>query len=469
MDWAGEYGGLGLEEVRAEDISLEGLRASEIVDAFQLAFSLTAPQASLLLRTVEEARTIGDVARALREMAVKSPSEAEIRDALLRRVAPLEKLGLFEGRVKVEELLSRRVRVDLSTLPFEARRLASNIILRLLYNAVTARRASVDRAVIVVEEAQNVIPPRRPEQPPSGGEVIVNELRKHGVSVIAVAQAPNQVQPEAWRNAEYVVLHRCKLSPLEAQYLHLDAEKVEELARLSTGRALLLHRGRARRLAVLRPWRPRLKHARAEKPSPELEELRRRVEELEAGVKEAARPSEDERRLSDLESQVKQGFLEASALKERLGKLEAALRRLDEAVGTLKESADVRYLKEELSGLKGSIGELAERLSRVEERLNVIPDVERVAAAERKLSELQGEVKVIKAALSKASRRLAERVRKILEDYGIGDLLDVSSSLGEVLLIPKVQGAGERIEEVLQRCFVIHREGEGWIVLGERR
>ncbi|RLE73785.1 MAG: hypothetical protein DRJ56_08625, partial [Thermoprotei archaeon] len=125
-------------------------------------------------------------------------------------------------------------------------------------------------------------------------------------------------------------------------------------------------------------------------------------------------------------------------------------------------------LRDEFKALKETMDALAERLAKVEARVSVTPDVERVATVERRLSELQGDLKVLKAALTKTSRRLADRVRKTLADYGVEDLVEVSTSLGDVLVSPKIQGADQRIEELLQRFFDVERVQGGWVIYGER-
>jgi DNA helicase HerA-like ATPase len=277
LDWAGEYGDLKLKGVGVSEVSMRGLRPVDVVDAFSSAYELTKPQEAFLLRCLKTATRIREVVERVEEYPVRSAVEAELREALLRRLEPLRSLGLFEGEVGVEELLSSNVRVDLSSLPYEARRLAVNVLLRLMYNMFS--RAGPRGAIIVLEEAENVIPARRLEEAPSSGEVILNEVRKWGVSVLAVAQLPSQVSPSTFRNCEYILLHRVQLTPLEASWLGLNEEEVRRLSRLDTGMLLLIHRG-SRRWVRMRSRGGRNAAVRSKGDDVKLEVLEGRLEVL---------------------------------------------------------------------------------------------------------------------------------------------------------------------------------------------
>ncbi len=242
LDWAGEYGDVGLKRVEVGEVSMKGLRPVDVVDAFSSAYQLTKPQEAFLLRCLKDSTHIKEVVERVESYPVRSGVEVELREALLRRLEPLRALSLFEGDVGLDELMSSNVRVDLSPLPYEARRLAVNVLLRMMYNVISSKESH--GAIVVLEEAENVVPARRMEDPPSTGEVILNEVRKWGVSVIAVAQLPSQVSVSTFRNCEYVLLHRVQLTPLEASWLGLGAEEVERLSKLPTGCLLLIHRGR---------------------------------------------------------------------------------------------------------------------------------------------------------------------------------------------------------------------------------
>ncbi len=151
MDWAGEYGDLGLKRRGVEDLSLSGVELSHVVDALEATFALTKPQVNFIYRACLGASSIKELVAKVRGAPLTSASEREIQQAVLRRLEPLERLRFFEGRASVEELIKEGCRVDLSSLPYEARRLASNLLLRMVYNALTTRRVSVERAVVVLK------------------------------------------------------------------------------------------------------------------------------------------------------------------------------------------------------------------------------------------------------------------------------------------------------------------------------
>lgn len=248
LDWGGEYGDLGFKEVRPEEVSMEGLRPIDVVDALGMAYQLTKPQEAFLLRCLKDTLKLREVVEKVESYPIKSAVEVEVREALLRRLEALRSLSLFEGDVGLKELMDRSTALNLSHLPYEARRLTVNILLRMIYNAVPT--VNPKGAIIVLEEAENIVPARRLEGLPSGGEVILNELRKWGVSVIAIAQLPSQVSPSAFRNCEYILIHRALLTPLEASWLGLKEEEVHRLSRLNTGELLFIHRGSKRWLKV---------------------------------------------------------------------------------------------------------------------------------------------------------------------------------------------------------------------------
>jgi len=248
LDWGGEYGDLGFREVSPEEVSMKGLRPVDIVDALGMAYQLTRPQEAFLLRCLRGTSKLRDVVEKVENYPVKSTAEVEVREALLRRLEALRSLSLFEGDVAIEGLMAENTALSLKHLPYEARRLTVSILLRMIYNA--APTINPRGAIIVLEEAENIVPARRFEEQPSSGEVILNEVRKWNVSVIAIAQLPSQVSPSAFRNCEYILIHRVMLTPLEASWLGLEEGEVRRLSKLNTGELLLIHRGSKRWLKV---------------------------------------------------------------------------------------------------------------------------------------------------------------------------------------------------------------------------
>ncbi len=236
MDWSGEYN-YGVTATPNE-LSLN-LNSHEIVDALTSAFQLTIPQQSVLFESISKVNNLTDIIEKVKEVKVKSETQREIKNAILRRLVPLEKLKLFNGNLKLNEVDT----IDLSKLTYEAKKLVVNLILRMFYN-------SPKPGILIIEEAQNIIPRQKADQTPNSAELIINELRKKGVCVILIAQTPSQISL-AFRNADYIIIHRLQLTPKEAQILGIDYDEAKRIARLETGECLLIERGRKQWVKVL--------------------------------------------------------------------------------------------------------------------------------------------------------------------------------------------------------------------------
>ena len=94
--------------------------------------------------------------------------------------------------------------IDLSKMNAELRKLISLILLHYLYN-------NPQECLLIIEEAQNIITPRRIEEPPSIAEMIVAELRRHNVGVIMIAHHPNDL-PISIINDAYAIVSLSKKS-----------------------------------------------------------------------------------------------------------------------------------------------------------------------------------------------------------------------------------------------------------------
>ncbi len=339
--------------------------------------------------------------------------------------------------------------------------------------------------------------PRRPEQPPSGGEVILAELRKWRVAVIAVAQSPSQVAQEAWRNAEYLVLHRCTLSPFEAQFLNLGFEEFEELPKLKTGEAFLIHRGEVKKLSVPKPrvrgrgrtFKPSIPMPKRLSPQSraQLAELEGKVRALEEGLREARSLEKKvcglqtsiervEARLKELEAKpAPLDGLEESlqgqvrALERLVAQKMSDLASLRGEVGQLKEAfkAEVAELKE----ASKAVGALRQSLMKLEQQLDATPSVEQLGQLRREVSRLSGELKSVKAAMLTERRRLSEKVRRHLELEDLSDLVTVSERLDgvEVKLNTELTSEGRaKLAELLGQRFELEEASKGWLIHGVR-
>lgn len=227
IDWAGEYAHGKI--AKPQELNLK-LTPHEIIDAISSAFQLTIPQQAFLLQAAKGTKTLTEIINKIKQTRAIE-TEREIKNALLRRLLPLEELGLFTGNLNLNDIDT----LDLSQLTYEAKKLTVNIVLRMFYNSPEPR-------ILIIEEAQNIIPARHLNQTPTTAELIINELRKKGVSVILIAQMPSQISL-AFRNADYIIIHRLQLTMKEAQTLGLNKEETERLAKLETGECLIIHKG----------------------------------------------------------------------------------------------------------------------------------------------------------------------------------------------------------------------------------
>lgn len=236
IDWSGEY--LDYKSVEPSELKIN-LKQEDVIDAIISTFQLTIPQQTLLIEAVKRSGgSLRDVINNVKDIECKSDSGREVRDALLRRLSILEKLNLFNGTRDLMEVEA----VDLSKMAFEAKKLAANIILKSFYNNPKPR-------ILVIEEAQNIMPRNQNPDSINTLELIINELRKYGVNVILIAQTPSQIST-VYRNAEYIILHKMRLTHYEIQELGLKPEDAEAISKLDVGECIILRGGLKRKVKV---------------------------------------------------------------------------------------------------------------------------------------------------------------------------------------------------------------------------
>jgi hypothetical protein len=236
IDWSGEY--VDYKSVEPSELKID-LKREDVIDAIISTFQLTIPQQTLLIEAVKRGGgSLRDVINDVKEIECKSDSGREVRDALLRRLSILEKLNLFNGSRDLMEVEA----VDLSKMAFEAKKLAANIILKSFYNNPNPR-------ILVIEEAQNIMPRNQNPDSINTVELIINELRKYGVNVILIAQTPSQIST-VYRNAEYIILHKMRLTHYEIQELGLKQEDAETISKLDVGECIILRGGVKREVKV---------------------------------------------------------------------------------------------------------------------------------------------------------------------------------------------------------------------------
>jgi len=358
IDWNGEY--LIGRVAKPSELSISHLTMLDFCEALSASLQLTAPQYAMLLEVAKDSSNLGEIMEKLRKYPAESDTRREIKNALLRRLEPLSYSNLFSGSLTLDDVDT----IDLSGLTFDAKRLVANAILRLIYNNPT-------KQLLVIEEAQNVLLPRRLDQPPTSCEIIIDEVRKHGVRVLAVAQIPSLVST-TYRNAEYIILHRLSLTAEEAKSMSLSEEERLKIARLPNGSCLVIRRGQKFTVRVFKAKgsSTRAVSERMQAEARERESQRRPEPKSEAALLPYI--IEDIREINEWRKDVADNV---SKLTREVDELKQALRNL---IGKLSFSDDVeavtpstiKALHDRIESIEYSLNFVKERVSEIEEALH---------------------------------------------------------------------------------------------------
>jgi uncharacterized protein len=287
LDWHNEYGEtvakLGGNVVcpGKDDFSVNPLEGDPdadpvehvamVSDIFSDIYHFTHPQAymfrnalqkSLTEASSQEIPTISTLVRAIEAYPLRSAYDNETKVALLRRLVPLTQghsgkaLGP-DGPAKIGELLKTVTCIELGHMrDVQSRAVFSDVILKLVYEEKVKRKDKLNHLTIV-EEARNIAPARRPEDPPSVGERMASELRKFGEGMIFVAQFPSHVAAEVIKNSGTKIVHRLGWPDdvsLIGDSMGLNQKQREHLARLQIGEAVIgLERIQSPLLVKVRP------------------------------------------------------------------------------------------------------------------------------------------------------------------------------------------------------------------------
>ncbi|MGQ9759845.1 MAG: ATP-binding protein [Candidatus Methanomethylicaceae archaeon] len=273
MDWHGEHtavvkaaggkvyspgsadNGLTINPMYCPKMSDVDFQVEFVTDIFSQIFQFTPPQAYMFreaLRSSYKARnnpTVSDLIKELSLLPIRSSWDHETRMALMRRLKLFTegKCGMaVDGKDNFfrEEIFKGLVDIDLSNLKdVNSRSIFSNFILKAVYdNAVSNRSDENLRHVLIIEEAHNIIPPRRPESPRTVGERILSELRKFGEGVIVVTQFPSSISQEVIKNTSIRIIHTIRSGEdlvVLRESMSLDDRQREALTLLSTGEAVV--------------------------------------------------------------------------------------------------------------------------------------------------------------------------------------------------------------------------------------
>jgi len=274
MDWKGEYaqkirGATVVRKIRLlepPDRARVQIHAMIVTDILRDVLQLTEPMSFMLYEELSKMYEAGEAGfkallqqlRARRAMALaqRMGAEANIAEGLIRRLLPLI---LDEGRRAVNLRGDERITIyDLSELPtYQLKTLYAEIILWRLYNEALSGRSYALRKIIVAEEAQNYVRPRRLEQQPSIGERVVNELRAYGYGFILIAPDPLQLPLHMPRDAGAVISIGYQALPevvadLLSVYRYMDMKRL--MRATSRPRTYIYYDGRLHITGVPKPY-----------------------------------------------------------------------------------------------------------------------------------------------------------------------------------------------------------------------
>ncbi|MEM2136557.1 MAG: DUF87 domain-containing protein [Candidatus Methanomethylicia archaeon] len=367
LDWSGEYSDYKSVEPRELQIDL---KRDDIIDAIISTFQLTLPQQTLLIEASKRSGKLNEIIEEVKRINYQSDSGREVRDALIRKLTILEKLNIFTGEKKLKDVEA----INLSKMAFEAKKLAVNIILKSFYN-------NPEERILVIEEAQNIMPRTQNIDTINTAELIINELRKHGVNVILIAQTPSQIST-VYRNAEYIIIHRLRLTFHEAQELGLKNEEIEEISKLNVGECIIIGEGKKRRVKInIKSGKPlRNEYSNMDENDDETKGNCKILEKRIIEEKGVEKIGEVERRILSLEQELKQlteKFIEVRKVKiaENPIALGEFIDRVEEKI--MKISASINIMKDKITLIENEINKSIMERQRVDSLINKVDKIEK--------------------------------------------------------------------------------------------
>ena len=272
LDWHNEYGpvvsasGGKIVSPGRDDFSINPLEVGPgadpvehvamVSDIFSDIYHFTHPQAYMFRNALQkrlsetptdEAPSLEALVKTIEAYPLRSAYDNETKVALLRRLVPLTQgqsgkaLG-GTSPLKLDELLGTVVCLELGHMrDVQSRAVFCDVLLKMIYEAKVAQKASLDH-ITLVEEARNIAPARRAEDPPTVGERMISELRKFGEAMIFVAQFPTHVAAEVVKNSGTKIVHRLAWPDdveLIGDSMGLDQKQREHLTRLRAGEAVV--------------------------------------------------------------------------------------------------------------------------------------------------------------------------------------------------------------------------------------
>jgi DNA helicase HerA-like ATPase len=136
------------------------------------------------------------------------------------------------------------VSLDLSTLKdVNSRAILANLLLKVIYDhAINRGEQTSLKHALFIEEAQNVLPPRRIDAPQSIGERILAEVRKYGEGVVIISQFPSAVSFDVIKNTSVRIIHAVRAgddAKVLGEATSLDLAQRSVLSSLAQGEAIV--------------------------------------------------------------------------------------------------------------------------------------------------------------------------------------------------------------------------------------
>ena len=272
LDWHNEYGrvitesgGLVISPGKGEFTTnpLEAGESSDPVehlamvsDIFSDIYHFTHPQAFMFRNALqkrmaesapEEVLTLSSLVRTIEAFPLRSAYDNETKVALLRRLVPLtqgQAGRALDGpsTIAFGDLLGKPVCIELGHLrDVQTRAVFAEIVMKTIYEHRVREKGALEH-LTVVEEARNIAPSRRQEDPPSVGERMISELRKFGEAMLFVAQFPSQIAAEVVKNSGTRVVHRVAWPEdveIIGDSMGLTQVQREHVTRLGVGEAVV--------------------------------------------------------------------------------------------------------------------------------------------------------------------------------------------------------------------------------------
>ena len=227
-----------------------------VTDIFSDTYHFTHPQAYMFRNALQrcgdsaadrEVPTLSSLVSTIESYPLRSAYDNETKVALLRRIVPLTQGHV--GRAfdapsshSIDELLDKVVCVELGHIRDTlSRTVFANVLMKLVYEKRVAKKLTMEH-MMMIEEARNIAPIRRDEDPPSVGERMISELRKFGECMLFVAQFPSQIPSELIKNSGVRIIHRVAWAEdlrLTRDSLNLSQEQLSYVANLGVGEAVV--------------------------------------------------------------------------------------------------------------------------------------------------------------------------------------------------------------------------------------